>query len=63
MTIIKIKKIQKEFTEKTFDSVENLFDYLLEYLYFDDKLPELTSQELSEVAQAKKEWRENFALF
>jgi len=59
MTTITIKDGKKLFTKTNFETVENLFDYLLQHLYFDKNLPELTAEELSEAEQAKKEWKKN----
>lgn len=59
MTTITIKDDHQNFTKTNFENAEKLLNYLLEYLYFDDNLPELSSEEIAEARQAKKEWAEN----
>ena len=63
MTTITIKNSQKNFTKTNFDDAEKLLNYLLELLYFDKNLPELSVEELAEADKAKKEWKENPAKF
>jgi len=63
MTTITIKKEAKIFRKTNFDSAEKLFDYLLEHLFLDDNLPELTKKELIEAEKAKKEWQQNPSKF
>ena len=63
MTTITIKDSGKKFGKTNFANVETLMEYLLQHLYFDEDLPELTKEELAEVVQAKKEWRQNSAKF
>ena len=63
MTTITIKNSQKNFTKTSFDDAEKLLNYLLEFLYFDKDLPELSTEEIAEAKKAKKEWRENPAKF
>lgn len=63
MTTITIKDGQKKFAKTSFATAENLLEYLLEYLYFDETLPELTKEELFEASKAKKEWQEKSVKF
>jgi len=63
MTTITIKNSQKSFTKTNFEDAEKLLNYLLEFLYFDKNLPELSAEEISEADEAKKEWLENPAKF